>query len=167
MTGGFDIERYFAAVDQERTSRGLTWAGLTRELNAVFAHRPDIPPIASSSLTGMRSRGGLNGNIVVHTLMWMGRTPEEFTAGHPVSGAPLPSLKAGCLPRWDGAALFGALDEQRLERGLTWVALAREVGGYTPPMLKTVRTGVGFPGVMRLLAWLHRPAADFVVNVPV
>lgn len=165
--GDFDVDAYFAALDDERCSRGLSWAALTRELNAPFAHRQDIPPISSSTLTGMRSRGALNGNIVVHTLMWLGRTPEEFTIGHPVEAAPLPSLETGFLPRWNCAALFEALDDRRRQQGLTWAEVARRVGHFTPEMLGSVRRSVGFPRVMRLLAWLDRPAADFVVNAPV
>ncbi|HUS62070.1 MAG TPA: hypothetical protein VMY34_07720 [Acidimicrobiales bacterium] len=173
----FDIEQYFAAVDHERSRRGLTWAALTRELNAPFSHRPDIPPISASTLTGMRNRGGLNGNIVVHTLMWLGRTPEDFTPGHPVSGAPLPSLEPGCLPRWDGEALYAAVDAKRAELGLTWAGAARDIGVfehdgrtyplYTPAMLRTLRSIVGFPRAMDLLAWLHQAAATFVINVKV
>lgn len=163
----FDVAAYNAALDTERQARGLSWAALTRELNAVFAHRRDIHPISASTLTGMTNKGGLNGNIVVHTLMWLGRTPEEFTPGHRVPGSPLPQLQQGSLPRWNGEALFAALDALRAERGLTWAGAAREIGGYTAVTLRSVQRGVGFPSVMRLLGWLERPAADFVINVPV
>lgn len=71
------------------------------------------------------------------------------------------------FPRWDTAALHAALDDQRAARKLTWRSAAREIGEYTPAMLRNVQRGVGFPMVMRLLDWLRRPAADFVVNVRV
>lgn len=163
----FDVAAFYAALDKERQARGLSWAALTRELNAVFAHRRDIPPISASTLTGMTMKGGLAGNWVVHTLMWLGRTPEEFAPGHPVPGSPLPRLRQGSLPRWNGEALLAALDARRVERALTWAEAAREIGGYTAGTLRSVRRGVMFPMVMRLLAWLERPAADFVTNVPV
>ena len=164
---GFDVDRYFEALDTERQRRGLTWAAVTRELNAPFAHRPDIHPISGSTLTGMRGRASLNGNIVVHTLMWLRRTPEEFTDGHPVAPKALPELAPRHLPRWDTEHLFAALDEQRRDQGRTWTELAAAVGDVTPEMLKGLRRQVGFPRVMGVLAWLDRPAADFVVNVPV
>ncbi len=163
----FDVAAFYAALDKERQARGLSWAALTRELNAVFVHRPDIPPISTSTLTGMRNKGGFNGNWVVHTMMWLGRTPEEFTPGHRVPGSPLPRLQHGFLPRWDGGALFAALDARRAERGLSWPGAAQEIGGCTAATLRSVQRGVGFPMVMSLLAWLERPASDFVVNVQV
>jgi hypothetical protein len=108
---GFDVEMYFSALDEERDRRGLTWAALTRELNAPFAHRPDIPPIASSTLTGMRAKGGLNGNTVVHTMMWLRRAPEEFTPGHPWSrGRCLFSPPDSCR---DGTPLHWSMPSRR------------------------------------------------------
>jgi len=163
----FDVDRYFEALDAERERRGLSWAALTRELNAPFSHRPDIHPISTSTITGLRGRASLNGNIVVHTLMWLRRSPEEFVDGHPVEPRPLPQLEAGRLPRWNTESLYDALDQQRDMRGLAWTEAAAQVGEFTPEMLKSLRKSVGFPRVMRVLAWLQRPAADFVVNLPV
>jgi len=166
---GFDVETYFLALNRAREERGLTWASLTRELNAPFAHRRDIPPIASSTLTGMRSKGGLNGNTVVHTLMWLGRAPEDFAPDHPVPPRVLPPLEMGCLPRWDTTALRAAVDSHRVAMGLAWKEAASQVvrqgGLYSPGSLRQLHAG--FPAVMGLLAWLMRPAADFVVNVRV
>lgn len=163
----FDVDAFFYALEQERQRRELSWAALMRELNEVFAHRTDIPPISASTLTGMRGKGGLAGNWVIHVLMWLGRTPEEFAPGHPVAGIPLPPLRTGFLPRWDAPALWKALDAQRVERGLSWTSAATEIGGCTAATLRSVRRGVGFPTVMRLLAWLGRPASDFVINLRV
>jgi hypothetical protein len=166
---GFDVHEYFLAVDAARQQRGLSWAGLTRELNAPFAHRADIPPIAASSLSGMRAKGGLNGNIVVHTLMWLGRAPEEFTQDHPVAAHPLPPLVMGYLPRWNTPELRSAIETQRRSEGLTWQQAVERVwaqgGLYSAGSLRN--TSVGFPAVMGVLAWLERPAADFVHNVRV
>lgn len=166
---GFDVEMYFLALDEERVKRGLTWAALTRELNAPFAHRPDIPPIATSTVTGMRAKGGLNGNTVVHTMMWLGRAPEDFAPGHPVAPKPLPRLRKGFLPRWDTTALLSVVDAQRADQKLTWTEAAQKVGEhggrYSAGSLRNLKAG--FPHVMGVLAWLQRPAADFVINVPV
>lgn len=163
----FDIGAYFGALDTERIRRGLTWAGLTRELNAPFAHRPDIHPISSSTITGMRSRGSLNGNIVVHTLMWLRRAPEEFMIDHPVEPGSLPELEVGHLRRWDTVALYETIDARRDALQLSWSKVAVEVGGFTSETLRSLRNSVGFPRVMRVLGWLRRPAAEFVLNLPV
>lgn len=99
-------------------------------------------------------------------LLWLRRTPESFVPGMTDPGSATfrrPRLARAQILRWDSRALFAALDEQRLERRLTWTAVAREVGGFTPSMLTNLSKGgrVWFPGVMRLVRWLGRPAAGF------
>jgi len=46
---------------------------------------------------------------------------------------------------------------------MTWRQVADEIGGFTPGMLTGLAKArhVGFPRVMRLVAWLDRPAASF------
>jgi len=65
--------------------------------------------------------------------------------------------------RWDTKALHAALDAKRRDRGLTWAALAREVGGFSPGMLASLSRNrrVGLPRVMRLVLWLDQPAVMF------
>ena len=66
--------------------------------------------------------------------------------------------------RFDTYALYKALQQERLRRGLTWQQVAKELPGFTVSMLTNLATEplIGFPRVMFLTQWLGRPAADFV-----
>jgi hypothetical protein len=163
----FDMAALHAALDEQRRSRGLTWAGATREINRPDA-RPVLHPISVSSVTGTRHGRGGEGNIVLELLLWLDRTPESFVPGHPAPSTPDKLLRQPDPDRrlrWDVPALHAALDERRRDRGLTWKQVADEIAGFTPAMLTGLARGrhVVFPRVMRLVAWLDRPAASFTV----
>jgi hypothetical protein len=163
----FDMAALYAALDEQRQARGLSWAGATREINRPGA-RPVLHPVSVSSVTGTRSGRGGEGNIVLLLLLWLGRTPESFVPGHPAPSAPdavLPQPPADRWLRWDVPALHAALDERRRDRGLTWKQAAAEIGGFTPAMLTGLAKArhVSFPLVMRLTGWLGQPAANFTV----
>lgn len=168
MTADFDVAALFTALDGQRDARGIRWAQVAREINMPSSHRRDVPLISASSLTGMPKRKVLNGNIVVAALQWLGRTPESFVPGHSAPYGPgtvLPALTPRILLRWSTPALHTAINDQRTARGLTWPEVATEVGGFTPKSLEglALHHTVAFPHVMRVLAWLERPAADFLV----
>jgi hypothetical protein len=64
--------------------------------------------------------------------------------------------------RFDVPLIYKRLDSRRLALGLTWSAVAQEIGGfYNAEQLKSMRKQqrTGFPHVMRLARWLHCPAA--------
>jgi hypothetical protein len=99
-------------------------------------------------------------------LLWLGRTPESFVPGFTDAYSErfrLPDLTTNQVLRWDTRALFLALNAQRTERRMTWADVARELWGFTPGLLTNLSKGgrIGFPGVMRLVRWLDRPAASF------
>jgi hypothetical protein len=163
----FDMGALYAALDEQRRARGLTWAGATREINRPDA-RPVLHPISASSVTGTRHGRGGEGNIVLALLLWLDRTPESFVPDHPAPVTPDTVLRpppADKWLRWDVPALHAALDHRRRERGLTWKQVADEISGFTPAMLTGLVRGrhVTFPRVMRLVAWADRPAASFTV----
>jgi hypothetical protein len=165
--GDFDMAALHEALDEQRRARGLTWAGATREINRPDA-RPVLHPISVSSVTGTRHGRGGEGNIVLQVLLWLDRTPESFVPGHPAPVTPDKLLRQPPPDRrlrWDVPALHAALDDRRRERGLTWKQAAAEIAGFTPGMLTGLAKGrhVVFPPVMRLVAWLDRPAASFTV----
>jgi len=163
----FDICAFHAEFDRVRQGRGVTWAEVARQISAPFAHRRDIPPVSPSTLSGMASRSGLNGNIVMSALRWMGEQPESFVAGtSKVGGTPIPDLGPRHLLRWDTKALYAAVDGQRQARGLSWAQVAREVG-LPVGVVKGIVRSVGFPFVMRFTRWVDRPAASFMTDVPV
>ena len=74
----------------------------------------------------------------------------------------------GRILRWDAAALHAALNTKRQAAGMTWQDVANEIGGVSSGMLTHLAKGgrVGFPGVMRMTAWVGQPAAAFTRLVP-
>ena len=66
--------------------------------------------------------------------------------------------------RWDLGALAEMLDARRRERGLTWRALAKELGctEHQVQGLRTVRYAIGMRLAMRIVQWLEQPAAAFI-----
>jgi hypothetical protein len=103
-------------------------------------------------------------------VLWLERTPESFVPGIPDSDAErfhLPTPGGRQIVRWNVPALYAALNAERQSRGLTWQAVAREIGGVTPGTLMNLSRAsrVGFPGVMRIVQWLGQPATTFTMIV--
>ena len=79
---------------------------------------------------------------------------------------------------FDIAALSAALESRRLERGLSWTALAREIGRthgrdgphpISPSTLSGLRKkhwGIEGDGVLQMLLWLDRSPESFVPGHP-
>lgn len=110
-----------------------------REINAaysVIAH-----PISPSTLSGMRSRRSVEGDGVLQMLRWLGRTPESFVPEPDGSSARtvLPDVGPDRILRFETKTTFARLDAQRVERGLTGVQVAAEIGGGQPASLKRLR----------------------------
>jgi len=169
MRSGFDVNALYGALDAERERRDITWSQLTRELNALFQDVTAARPIATSTVTGMRHKGGLNGNGVIQMLIWLERTPESFCTNWPVEGRLIARTTADRIVRWDGPKIYGAVDAQRASGRLTWAEVARAIGGLmTPAHLKWFKTayGIGIPNDMLVFRWLGQPAADFTVPLP-
>lgn len=162
-TGDFDVDALHTALDGERRARGLSWQQLAREISAQFG-RAGWRPIAASTLSGMRGKRVIEGDGVLQALRWLNRTPESFVPGHtPAADEALPHVEPDGILRFDAVAIYKALDQQRIARGLSWPQLAREIGGVAPAGLTRLANGgrVGFPEVMRVFRWLGRPAASF------
>lgn len=132
--GDFDLTALYAALDEQRLARGLTWAAVTRELNRPDA-RPVLHPISASTVTGLRSRRVGEGNIVLQMLLWLDRTPESVVPNHPAPATPDKLLRQPAGDRrlrWDVPALHAGLNERRQERGLTWTQVAAKSAGSGP-----------------------------------
>jgi len=132
----------------------------------VSQHRTTLRTLSASTMTSLRHKPIGEGDGILQMLRWLGRAPESFVPGIDDGDAPrfhLPELRTGQILRWDTRALFDALDARRRHRGLTWAAVAREIGGFTPGMLTTLSRGprIGFPRVMRLVRWLGQPAVTY------
>lgn len=162
----FDMLRFHAELDAARQARGFTWAGLAADINIAFDGTPSIP-INPSTLRTMPHKNSVTSAVVLQTLRWLRRAPEEFLAGtgEPVAAdTKLPEPGAGRVLRLDTVALHAALDAERVRRGLTWKQVSAELPNFTPGMLTNLAGGplIGFPRVMFLSQWLGVPLARFV-----
>jgi len=166
--GDFDLKALYAAIDEQRRSRDLTWAAVGREVHRGVTVRH---PIASSTITGLRAKAVADGDGILQMLLWLRRTPESFVPGFPDADAnrfQLPACTDGQILRWDAIALHAALNAKRQAAGMTWQDVANEIAGVSTGMLTHLAKGgrVGFPSVMRITAWLGQPAAAFTRLVP-
>jgi transcriptional regulator with XRE-family HTH domain len=65
--------------------------------------------------------------------------------------------------RLDTAALYEALNSQRIARGLTWGDVATEIG-VSESTIRRARTGgrMEVDGVLAMVGWLGQPVEAFV-----
>ena len=67
------------------------------------------------------------------------------------------------MRRFDSKALYKALDEQRASRGMTWTAIAKEIGVSTATITGTKRGGrMEVDGMLAMVHWLEVPVETFV-----
>ncbi|MGH7692053.1 MAG: hypothetical protein ACREOA_05025, partial [Candidatus Dormibacteria bacterium] len=166
----FDTTSMWRTLDARRVERGLSWSAVTAEiwaLSSVLNARRRDHPISRSTVSGMGQRGSTTCQHALAVLRWLGQPPEAFLrhGGTVPLTAPLPDCGPDRRLRWDLRRVFGALDGARRDRGLTWVEVARELR-CTPGQLTGIRTAryaMGMDLAMRVVQWLGRPAADFIL----
>jgi transcriptional regulator with XRE-family HTH domain len=159
-----DIPALYDALDERRRSRGLSWPQVARELSEQFGSVPSRA-ISPSTLIGLRRRRTIEGDGALQMLRWLGRSPESFVRGHTGEPHPaelLPDAGPSRILRFDAQRIYAALDATRGSRGLTWRQVAAEIGVIQSGSLTRLAKGgrVGFPDIMRIAAWLERPAAS-------
>jgi transcriptional regulator with XRE-family HTH domain len=162
----FNMHALHAALDEQRRARGLSWAQLAAEINRPFESTPSIP-ISPGTLRDMLKKRSVTSAVVLQVLRWLVRTPESFLSDPMRSAGPedqMPDAGPNRILRFDTRAIYDALQQERLRRGLTWQQVADELPGFTPSMLTNLANGplIGFPRVMTLIQWIGRPAAAFV-----
>jgi hypothetical protein len=164
----FDGPALVAALDAHRVELGLDWpavaVALAQQSSALRAELNDHS-VCSGALVRTVKRGSMSCQYAVMLLQWLGRAPEEFLTGQRSDGGhvPLPRVGPEVRLRWDLPRLYSAVDIQRRESNLTWVALAAQLG-CTPSRLTNLRTArmADMDLTMRLTQWLGLPAAEFV-----
>lgn len=125
-------------------------------------------PLSSSTIIGLGQREVVEGDGVLQMLRWLERTPESFVAGGERStrssdAEALPVAPPEKILRWDSAAIHAAVDGQRQARSMTWNEVAQEIGCGANTLRGLANGGrVSLPAVMRIIRWLHQPAAAFV-----
>jgi transcriptional regulator with XRE-family HTH domain len=153
----FDPKALHDAVDAERRARGLTWTELSREVR-----------VSTTTIKSMTKRKwGIELDGVIGLARWLGRTVESFAGG---DGGPPPQAssyaRSGRFLRFNTAALYVALNEERERRRLTWEQVAAEiwpVGPWGPGQLTRMAKG-GRSNVSSALAiceWLGRTIRSF------
>ena len=165
----FDVRALYAAMDSQRTARGLSWpgvAGALWEQSSVLNERRHDHPISPATLTGIAKRGDCTCQHALFVLRWLGSPPEAFVPGYGAKGGltQLPVAREDQRLRWDLSAVFESLDERRRERGLTWRELATELRCTDHQLtgIRTARYAIGMRLMMRIVQWLERPAATFI-----
>ncbi len=166
---GFDIQALYAALDERRTSEGLTWRGvadaLWDESHDLNIQRNDHP-ISPATISGMSQRGDISCQHALFILRWLDRPAEDFIAQpRPgTAGVPLPSADPAHRLRWNLFALYRALDAARTARGATWGATAERLHCQPGQLtgLRTVKFAIGMRLTMRICQGLRRPSADFI-----
>ena len=165
----FDFDAFFAALDEARLARDLTWYELADELwqqsEELNADRVDDHPLCGGAVGRMGARGETSCQYAMFMLRWLDRAPEEFLTGPvvDVGDVRLPDPGPGARLRWDLRQLHASLNERRQEQGLTWAELARDIG-CTVSRLTNLRTArmADLALTMRVTQWLKRPATEFV-----
>jgi hypothetical protein len=164
MPADFDLVALAAALDAQRTARSLSWAGVAAEIHHGWG-RGAAHPLSPSTLRGIGARSVAEADGVLQMLAWLDRSPESFVPGHPRAGDPaarLPATGAGRVLRFDTAKLHAALDAERRARALPWARLAADLGVGVASLASLARGArTAFPGVMRMVGWLGRLAAEF------
>lgn len=165
----FDCGALFDALDAQRRDRGLGWYDLADELwqqsADLNAQRGNDHPLCGGAVQRLRDRGATSCQYALFMLRWLRRAPEDFLTGPVVElgDVRLPEAAADSRLRWDLNQLHAVLNARRQEHGLTWAALAAELG-CTPSRLTNLRTArlTDMDLAMRVTQWLGQPAAAFV-----
>ena len=147
---GLDSAALYAALDERRAERRLSWEGLAREIG-----------VASSTILRTRSGSAMECDGFLAMVRWLGRSAEEFAVDRPRQAA---AIRPG---RLDTRALHAALERKRLRRRLTWRMVADEMGpGVAPSMLTRLRSGgrASAGVVLRSVGWLDMSVNDFVTR---
>lgn len=165
----FDALGMYAAMDVQRTERGLSWRQVAEEIwnqSIALNQRRQSHPISPSTLSGIAKRADCSCQHALFILRWLGRTPESFRTAPPAAGNDimLPAAGPDKRLRWDLSAVYAAPDARRRERGLTWPELAQELRCTEHQLtgIRRARFAVGMRLIMRITQWLERPAAAFI-----
>jgi hypothetical protein len=166
---GFDYGAMIDALDARRAEHDLGWTELAGTLwgqSASLNARLDDSCLCPGALVrNARRRGPMSCQYALIILRWIDRPPEDFLTGPvvEVGDVRLPAAGPDARLRWELSELYAALDRQRREDRLTWVALASQLG-CTPSRLTNLRTArlADLELTMRVTQRLAQPAARFI-----
>ena len=164
----FDMDAFFAALNDGRQARGWGWYDMadvlwqqSSDLNAVLGDHP----LCGGAVSRQGARGATSCQYALYMLRWLGRAPEDFLTGPvvDVGDTGLPETGPNRRLRWDLPELHAALNARRTELGLTWAQLGVALD-CTPARLTNLRTArmADMDLAMRITQWLGKPAAEFI-----
>jgi hypothetical protein len=164
----FDGDAMIRVLNAQRAHRGLDLTALAGELwqqscelNAELSDHSLCP----GALVRTAKQGSMSCQYAAIILRWIRRAQEEFLTGPvvDVGDGRLPEAGPNRRLRWDLRQLHAALNAYRLERQLTWTALAEELD-CTPNRLTNLRTGrlADMDLTMRITQRIGLPAAAFI-----
>ena len=71
------------------------------------------------------------------------------------------------MRRFDAAALYEAVNKQRLDRGMTWDAVSKQIGVATATIKRAQAGGrMEVDGMIALVDWLGVPVETFIRQAP-
>jgi hypothetical protein len=169
MIRDFDGIALFDALDRQRQTLELSWAGVARSIwdqSSALNARRDDRPMASSTILNLGRRGDTTCQHGVLFVRWLDMAPEEFLDGWTGDCASyaLPNVDPARRLRWNLKALGTSLNEARHDAGITWADLAGEPR-CAPNQIQNItraKFAIAMSLAMRTVQWLDRPAADFI-----
>jgi hypothetical protein len=148
----FDLAALYRAVDSRRLRRRLKWPDAAAEIGLPL-----------QTVQSARSAAKMDADTVLAIVRWLGLPPETFV--RPEREGPYPEyMDAGTVWRVDPAILHARLAEAREARGMTWKAVAAELGdGISTASLTRLEAGgrVSIQLLAAAAAWLDEPMATF------
>jgi len=142
----FDIKLLYAALDNKRASRRLSWNGVAKEIEDRFAKA------SPSTIGGIREKQFAEGDGVLQMLLWLGRSPESFVPRLKLERKYQLIAPDDAVLRFDVKRIYRLLDTKRLDDALTWEELADQIGGFSSGALRRLEKWVEprFPGLCAL-----------------
>jgi hypothetical protein len=148
----FDLAALYRAIDSRRLRRRLKWPDAAAEIGLPL-----------QTVQAVRTATRMDADTVLAIVRWLGLPPETFV--RPERDGPYPEyMEAGTLWRVDPAILHGRLVAAREERGMTWKAVAADLGdGISAASLTRLESGgrVSIQLLATAAAWLDEPMATF------
>jgi hypothetical protein len=114
----FDLQALYAALDEKRRASESSWNQVAHEINAQFREVPDHRPIATSTITRLKT-AKISGAMPLQMLLWLDRTPESFVPEFgdaaaerfklrgPTQNTSFASTQRGSTRRWMNSETLG------------------------------------------------------------
>jgi hypothetical protein len=148
----FELVVLYRAIDSKRLRRRLKWPDVAAEIGLPL-----------KTVQSTRFATTMEADAVLAMVRWVGIAPETFV--RPEREGPIPEyMDTGTVWRVDAAALYTRLAAAREARGMTWKAIAGELGeGVSPAALTRLRDGgrVSIHLLAVAAVWLDEPMEAF------